>query len=404
MRILRPAGFTGILCALALIPQTASACRCSGIHGKNYWDGARLKAEGAAAIFEGTPERIETQWSVLIAKRGELITAEDQNIAGSRGPRILVNFRVRRAYKGDVGLEVQINTGVTTMDCSGARFSPGLNYLVYAYSHNHGELWTFFCSPGGQIDSGGHDTELRFLRNERPTASDLASPGRLPIAAESAGSAADERRRRYVAATGNFCGIVTREGVTDPASGVVLFLSAQGYSPYDYTATPLRPDGSFCSDRLGPGKYFLHYSGSSRGHLTSSVFYPGVSQRERATAVEVIAGKTQSGIIFHVPEQKTYSVHGVISTNDKSALGTGTVSIQLISLDGSPSGTWDYQQVHFDSPFPLSNVKYFHFDDVLPGRYVVYPSVMGQGWFTRKVEVNVTNSLNAVFLELTHKK
>ncbi len=163
--VLRVAGLT---CILGIAATQASACQCSGIHGKNAWEIAKLEKESAAVIFEGTSEHFDFQWSVLKANPGDLIPSDLQTWRDD-GPRMIVTFRVQRAYKGQLGSKVQMNTGLG----GGAQFAPGLTYLVYGFQTLH-ELNTSMCSPGGWI--GGADnvgSELRYLRNERPTSADL---------------------------------------------------------------------------------------------------------------------------------------------------------------------------------------------------------------------------------------
>jgi len=58
----------------------------------------------------------------------------------------------------------------------------------------------------------------------------------------------------------------------------------------------------------------------------------------------------------------------------------------------------------FQSSFPLPKVKYFDFENVLPGHYIAYVSVLGEGWHTKKEELSVTTHMKFIFLELVHKK
>ena len=138
--------------------------------------------------------------------------------------------------------------------------------------------------------------------------------------------------------------------------------------------------------------------------MMSAVFYPGVSERIKATTIEVSAGQTQSGIKFKVPVQKTYAVRGIISANDKSGLDARSVYVALVNLDGCPYPAGYSQAIDFQSSFPLPKVKYFDFENVLPGRYMTYVSVLGQGWYTKKEEVNVTTHMKFISLQLVHKK
>jgi hypothetical protein len=84
--------------------------------------------------------------------------------------------------------------------------------------------------------------------------------------------------------------------------------------------------------------------------------------------VYVSAGLSQSVVTFKVPVQKTYSVRGIISTNDKSELDARDVSVALVSLDGGPSPSWYNQTIDFRGSFPPPKVKYFDFENVLRGR------------------------------------
>ena len=101
---------------------------------------------------------------------------------------------------------------------------------------------------------------------------------------------------------------------------MVSFLSLEGYSPYDHPTAQVNDDGSFCSKRLGPGKYYVYFARAWDQSLREALYYPGVSEPTSAIAIEVGAGHDQSNLIFKVPEQKTYSVYGFISTNDTAGL------------------------------------------------------------------------------------
>lgn len=120
--------------------------------------------------------------------------------------------------------------------------------------------------------------------------------------------------------------------------------------------------------------------------------------------VEVRAGQTQSNIAWNVPAQKTYAVRGFISSGDKDGLTADDVNVMLISLDGVPPGVWYVQPVNFGKWFPLPRTKYFNFEGVLPGRYLAYASVPLKGWLTKVVEIDVSNHMKFITLELIHKK
>jgi hypothetical protein len=268
------------------------------------------------------------------------------------------------------------------------------------------------CSPGSWAGGNSAQTELRYLRKDRPLASDLA-----PIRSwsEKEYAAQGERRRRgyeedgkrYAAVTGEICGTVAAEKPKDEGTGIVSFLSTAGFSPAAHPTAYVPSDGSFCSGRLGPGKYYLYFTRGSENGLTSAVYFPGVAEKEKATIIEVNAGQAQSDITFKVPVQETYSVRGVLSIYDSSRVGAHVahvVYVTLVSLGGGLLPGQYQQRIDFQGSSALPKVKYFKFENVLPGRYATYVSGLGRGWYTKKEEVSVTTHLKFVSLELFHQK
>jgi hypothetical protein len=379
----------------------AWACSCSGTPGaRNPWEAAQYNEAWAAAIFEGTPERIELQWNVFRAKAGEMVAADEPGegtpmTALGHLPRLLVTLRVHRVYKGDVGRTIQVSTGITTSDCSLKRFPPGLTHLVYASRGIRGELSVGTCSPGGWVGDFENETRLRHLRKERPLPSDLSWRKQR----EATGS-----WERYLASTGKICGTVIRSGVAGKVSGTVAFLSAIGYSPMDHPFVDVDEEGRFCSGELGPGSYYLYFAAHGQSSRPGAAFYPGVPEREKAEAIEVRAGKVRSGVVFRVPEQKTYAVRGFVSVNDKSTLRGDEVRIWLVRRDGAPWEVWGVKNIDFRGRLPLPRVRYFKFDNALPGQYVAFATVTGRGWFTEVVSLDVTGHSKLVSIELAHRK
>jgi hypothetical protein len=394
-----------LACVMEIAAKQASACKCaSNIHGKNAWEIAKLQRAEATAIFEGIPEHFDLQWDILSAKDGEVISADDPGPRHDTWAHMLVTFRVQKAYKGDLGPKVRVITGVGGGDC-GARFAPGLTYLVYGYGANLHELGTSMCSPGGWIGNGNLATELRYLRNEPPISAALApfwTPENSADREKQRQRNFEELEKRYAAVTGSICGTVVREGTKNESGGSISFLATDGYSPVEHPITPVSHDGSFCSERLGPGKYYLYFVRGSDEEEPSALYYPGVGERTKAKAIEVSAGRNQSNLIFRIPKQKTYSVYGYISTNAKSGLNANDVSVTLISSDGDIE-TRHRQAIDFQGSFPLPKTRLFKFEKVVPGRYIAYVSVFGKGWLTKKVDVNVSTHMKFISLELVHK-
>jgi hypothetical protein len=401
------------LAAMACIAGLASAhvfaCQCGArYYGKNSLEAAKLEADWATVVFEGMPERFDFQWDVLTAKDGEVISADNPAPSHDWRPGMLLTFRVQKAYKGNLGPEIQIRTGLGGGDC-GAIYAPGLTYLVFASKTAAGDLVVTMCSPGGWVADKRIAPELRYLRKERPFASDLVASRRSTPKENAAQEKqrhrdSEEFQKGYASVTGKICGAIIPEKITDGSMGLVAFLSTAGYYPFGHPVAEIKPDGSDCSERLGPGRYYLYFTRFSDAGLASAVYYPGVSERIAATAVEVSPGQTQSNIDLKIPVQKTYSVRGVISTNDKSGLSARGIEVVLIRDDGPFPAPYS-RSIDFQNSYPLPMVKYFDFENVLPGRYIAYVSVpLSQGWHTKKDVVNVTTHMKFISLQLEHTK
>ncbi len=396
-----------LVCFALITAGQAPGCQCGAkFHGKSNLEEAKLEADDATAIFEGTAERLELQWDALQAPEGARISATALGGKHGWGPYMLVTFRVSRTYKGALGPTVQIKTGLGGGDC-GAVYSPGLTYLVFGNGPSLGDLGVGMCSPGGWIASPSLAAELRYLRKEAPTTSDVSISRSSGPNANAVGEAkrrrdSEEFQKRYAAATGKICGKVHANQATDEDPGNLSFLSTAGYSPLDHPRANIDPDGSFCSGFLAPGEYYLYFSRGSLESPGAAIYYPGVADKVKATKVLVEASRTSPKLTFNVPAQQAYSVRGIISTNDKSGVTANNVFVSLTSMEGIPYLFAHSKAVDFEGSFPLPKVKYFDIENVLPGRYLAYVSVLGQGWYTKKEIVNVTTHSKFISLELEH--
>jgi hypothetical protein len=397
-----------VLCVSIAALKGASACSCgSGFHSKNSWENAKQEAQVSTAIFEGTPIRFDLKWRLLSAKDGELIPA-DMYSDPTDLPSMVVTFQVQRTYKGSLGSEVQIHTGVGGGDC-GAIYASGLNYLIFAGGPSQDQLGVSVCDPGGWIGDERVETELRYLRNEHPIAQDLEStrwwwarPNAAQIQ-EQWKRAAEERRKRYDAATGRICGVVTHPHQEDEFHGTIDFLSTQGSYPSGPFESSISADGSFCSPDLGPGKYYLYFVHGSEHGLAEGMYYPGVLDRSKAVAIEVAAGQMVSDIHFQAVAQSTHSVRGILFFSQKPDLHANNfandVKILLIRTDGDQR-VWYSENAEFISP----RIACFKFDNVLPGQYAASALMPTSGWMTKKADVDVTSFMKFVYLNLSRKK
>jgi len=389
---------------ISIVAQPVSACTCANFRdsGNSPLDAAEKDAFAAAAIFEGEPERIELRWSLLKAKEEDLIPADllDQDAEDSGEPVAVVTFRVLHAYKGDLHSEVQIVTGLGGGDC-GRLFIPGLTYLVYAYSGyspSSPELTVGLCDPGGWIGDPRAAAALRYLRNEPPTRDDThrwIGLTREQLEAQQK-LAATEASKQFESITGQLCGHVDSSGQKE-SFGDVSFISTKAVTASEHPFVEVNKDGSFCSPRLPPGEYYLYFNESLNDQAS---YYPGVSDFADARTMKVSAGETQSNIRFIPPPQRTYSVRGLIFTNETPPNGIQTVV--LIRLNPGKLSFPYKQSVTFkdNSAYATS----FDFENVLPGHYIAYVSGFEAGWFMRKVEFTVESDNEFITLDLQHKK
>jgi hypothetical protein len=405
MRIASVVKYISVLAVFILSTEGAFACQCGiGFREKNAWEKARRAEQSATVIFEGTPTKFELRWDLLDAKEGELI-ATDAFLGPSteRMPHMAVTFHVAKSYKGSLGADVQVHTGLGGGDCA-AIYVPGMNYLVYAGGPSMDQLGTSMCSPGGWVEGEETATDLRYLRRERPTSTDLApivywSQAGWDKQQEKQQRRFAESRQRFDAATGRICGSLIHDDPEDKGKGSIAFLSTLGYSPNSPPYAERKDDGSFCSPNLGPGTYFVYFV-QQDDHGASALYYPGVADVTKATPIQVRAGQLAK-VVFHVAKQPFYSVRGFISAEDRTAFDSELVdtAVVLIRSDGDRR-VWYGAKTKFRL---LPKLGYFKVDNVVPGRYFAF--VQGRaGWMSRKVVVDVTTHSKLISLSLVRKK
>ena len=406
MRIASVVQCVSVFVVSILSAEGAFACQCGiGIREKNAWENAKRAEQSATVIFVGTPTKFELRWDLLDAKEGELI-ATDAFLSPStdRMPQMVVTFNVAKTYKGDLGADIQVHTGLGGGDCA-AIYMPGMDYLVYAGGPSLDQLGTSMCSPGGWLEGEETATDLRYLRQERPRSTDLApilhwSQAGWDKQQEKQQRRFAESRKKFDAATGKICGSLIHDDPKDKGKGSIAFLSTLGYAPNLPPYAERKDDGSFCSPNLGPGTYFVYFV-QQDDHGASALYYPGVADVAKATPIQVRAGQTQANIVFHVAMQPSYSVRGFISADDKSAFDSELVdtAVALIRSDGDRR-VWYGAKTKF---LLLPKLGYFKLDNVVPGRYFAF--VQGRaGWMSRKVVVDVTTHSKFISVDLVRKK
>ncbi|MBS1850410.1 MAG: hypothetical protein JST79_05830 [Acidobacteria bacterium] len=402
LRVLQLGAIVGIV---LLASGRSSACSSLSFEWGNARAMAALHEKFSTAIFEGTPQAVTLHWDFMDAKEGDLLS--DDNML----PYILITFKVEKTYKGELGPEVQIRTGLGGGDC-GSQFSSGITYLVFAYGPNMRQLTVSRSSSSEWIGDSRVQAYLRFLRKQRPTAKDLVEPKRWDDKGwkkqeEERHRDWEESEKRFAAVTGQICGKVTAKNIWPRSNGTISFLSTMGYSPVQHPTATVQADGSFCSGHLGPGQYYLYFRSQTDDQVTSALYYPGVSGKAQAVPIQVMAGQTTSNVYFNTPAQETFSIFGSISVQSGMQFDPSICSVVLASIDGSPNPRLFPWETQIEKPSFFFPIYHFRFEHVIPGRYIPYitcRTMRRSGWFTKKTEVDVTTRMKFISLALVQKK
>ena len=138
---------------------TASACVCANPLISDREDAA-AEFKDAAVVFEGE------------------VSASPKEIVAPTGPSLglsVIQFRVLRTYKGNLGDSIQLFDTSAGTDCGSDGLRPGQKLFVYGFEGKDHKIYIQACTRTTFLDSAGPD--IRFARNEPPTKEDLAPPG-----------------------------------------------------------------------------------------------------------------------------------------------------------------------------------------------------------------------------------
>jgi hypothetical protein len=155
---LRAASLTVAFC-LAGSLQTAQACVCSG-PAVNDREDAAAEFRDAAVVFEGE------------------VSASPKEIVAPTGSQLglsVTQFRVLRAYKGNLGDSIQLFDSMAGTDCGSDALRPGQKLFVYGFEDKAHKIYIQACTRTAFLEFAGPD--IRFARNEPPTKEDLVPPG-----------------------------------------------------------------------------------------------------------------------------------------------------------------------------------------------------------------------------------
>ena len=208
--------------------------------------------------------------------------------------------------------------------------------------------------------------------------------------------------------TGNVGGrIIDNTGL--PAVGVPLQLLKAGYNQtgqriFQQAGTARTNDrGEYRFYWMTPGRYYLgggtsaaNYSILSVGNSSNEpgdsytlTYYPGVTDINRATAIDIQPG-SEAVMDFVVPKQQLFTISGkVVNRAPATTNGTTpavTLSLAFQTLTGF-NGVFAFFQMQQQDYDPATGI--FVMRDVIPGPYVLQAAASP---FSARVPVEVTNS------------
>ncbi|MCU1269074.1 MAG: Tissue inhibitor of metalloproteinase [Acidobacteriaceae bacterium] len=300
-------------------------------------------------IFEGKVVKEELRSGSVGAPSGAMSMTPS-------GKHRVVEFAVRRVFRGAPQDHVSVVTGLGTGDC-GYVFWPGESYVVYASTWPGGILFTSLCSGTTAIEDAG--AAVRFLNSEKPTAEDLLSP--------------QEYQKEYYEKvlpkrTGSVCGQVLKpDGSPLKGANVELWelrnddLPSRGASDPN-TSTDA---GHFCIENAPPGQYFLTAESSDFDHWARYMgFYPGVYSQAEAIQLSIKPGVHLPDVKFTTLHESLYKIRIRVVTSDKTQLsyknGCG------VAVDSESRNPLSY---HIDHT--LEEDGSYTFGYIPPGKYAV---------------------------------
>ncbi|MGB7284265.1 MAG: carboxypeptidase-like regulatory domain-containing protein [Candidatus Acidiferrum sp.] len=259
--------------------RTARACVCSQSL-LNDRESAQAEFKKAAVVFEG---EVSSPRQVIAATTPEGFGGLD-----------LILFRVVRAYKGSLGDTVNLYDAYAGTDCDPGELKAGDKLFIYGFKGTDGKIYIQPCSRTTFMKYAGPD--LRFARNEPPTAEDVEPPG--------------EKWRLYrhpsLRNTGaSLIGVVRRPDGADASGAVVTLwdIDETGHRNREGSVAArqqVEPDGSFDIRFLSPGIYDLTARDSNETYTARYIGDYGnvtLSQPQVLTHIDVTLHKESLGTV-----------------------------------------------------------------------------------------------------------
>jgi hypothetical protein len=250
------------------------------------------------------------------------------NMGGSmlNTQQLAVRFRVNKAYSGNPGNEVAVQTGFGGGDC-GYRFDPGHTYLVYGHQSN-GNLYTGICSGTQPIEQAS--VALTWLDS-------------LPSRPKDA----------------NIFGKVSQQTIkaSEPASGITV--SVADSSGRERT-TSTDASGTYSMTGLAAGDYVVSLS-IPKG-MTGNSTSRRIQLHEQGCAEASFWITTDGRISGHVLDSGGQPVQGT--------------QVALAYFD-SPNFNPQNGYVSYDHSAYTDDHGSYQFGGLLPGKYLVFLNPLG---------------------------
>ena len=271
-------------------------------------------------------------WTTDSVFVGEVLTIESitvpRNIGSSmrNTQELVVRFRVNKAYSGNPGSEVAVQTGLGGGDC-GYHFAPGHTYLVYGHKSN-GSLYTGICSGTQPIEQAG--AALAWLDS-------------LPSRPKDA----------------SIFGKVSQRTIKDNAPAPGLTVSVAESSGRERT-TSTDASGAYSMTGLVPGDYIVSLS-VPKG-MTGNSTSRRVQLHEQGCAEASFWITTDGRISGHV-----------LDSDGQPAQGTHVALAYYDSPNFNPRDGY----VSYDRSAYTNDHGSYQFDGLLPGKYLVFLNPLG---------------------------
>jgi hypothetical protein len=314
------------------------------------------------------------------AKPGDLILASIDEA------QVEYTFRVSRVYKGSARREVKVATGFGGGDC-GDRFDPDKRYVVYAFEEKKGTLTTGICA--GNFEAEGENEDLRYLRKLPPEPEDNLP---FPLASDPIEPSTESANRARV------CGSVLSNDASSTTPTIIMLTSTSRFGLRVQDDTELEDNRTFCMNYVEPGDYLLLAIAVSDNGIENVTFYPGVARQSEATRLKVHPADQITKLVFGFQQTKLPSVSGhLLAVN--APLPTDEVYVVLLGDTGLPLSMPFAAKVESDGSFLFPAIPVGHYELMAVGGESSGSNSTSQ-WLTRKVEVDVSENVNGVQVEL----